>query len=115
VGIIPFTGENIKYLDKETQVEYTFRQATDEVEIKLLDFIDTFKDENFEGKTITHKVFRDMINGQIDIILVGWSSKKHKLPKFQENPSSKMKGSLKLDIIEWWKKQSTFGADDIKK
>ena len=116
MGSIPFTGENIKYLDKETGVEYTFRQATDEVEIKLLDFLDTFKDEKLEGKTISHKFFRDMINGQIDIILVGWSSKKAKLPDFpKSNPSKLMNGSLKLDILKWWKEQKEFQVDELKK
>jgi hypothetical protein len=121
MGSIPFTGDDIIYTDSETDVEYILRQATDEVELKLQELrLKYSKDENGKTEIVfseNPKKFRDFLNDQIDTVLVGWASKnkKIKLPEFpKDHPSKNMRGSLKLDILNWWIKQGEFTKDDLK-
>ena len=118
MGSIPFSSENIKYVDPETKVEYSLKQATDETEIAIIEFEATFERDakkRFELFKNSEREWRKWINGHIDIILCGWTSGGIEMPKYPKvNPSKLMNGSLKQSILAWWNKQKDFSIDDLK-
>ena len=118
MGSIPFSSENIKYVDPETKVEYSLKQATDETELAILEFDKTFESDRKKRGEIfksNEREWRRFVNGNIDIILCGWTSDDVELPKFpKSNPSKMMRYSLKVSILEWWNTRKDFSIDDIK-
>jgi hypothetical protein len=121
MGSIPFTGENIHYIDPDTGFDYELRQSTDETELALIDFESQFE-RNVEKRLAifneNEHEYRKWINGHVDVLLCGWScgDKKIDLPPFpKENPSAKMPGELKMQILNWWNRQKNFTRDDLKK
>ena len=121
MGSIPFTGENINFVDSDTGIDYEMKQSTDETEIALIEFESGFE-RNIERRLQifreNEKEYRRWINGHVDIILCGWSTgdKKLDIPVFpKKNPSAKMQGDLKMKILTWWNKQKSFTREDIKK
>lgn len=121
MGSIPFTGDNIHFVDDETGIDYELAQSTDETEIALIEFESGFE-RNVEKRLQlfreNEREYRRWINGHIDIILRGWSceNKKIDLPAFpKRNPSTKMQGELKMKVLNWWNAQKYFSRDDLKK
>ena len=119
MGSIPFSGENIHYVDPETGVDYEMRQSTDETEIAIIEFESTFERDVKKRLDLfreNEREYRRWINGHIDIVLCGWSHKKKKLPAFPKgSPSANMQGELKQQILQWWNNQKYFTGEDLKK
>jgi hypothetical protein len=121
VGSIPFTGKNIHVGFDD--VVYEFRQCTDETEMELADFETGFfqepkpqtTQERFDYFQKNDREWRRWINGHIDIILVGWSSEKYKLPEFTKMPSKLLSGKQKGEMLDWWRVNSAFADQDLKK
>ena len=118
---IPFSLNDLEYLDTSTGVSYTLRAPTDEIEIAIIEHKSTFPTDLKQLRQIftsNEKEARRWINGTINIILCGWKTdnKKIKLPPFPEKePSRQMRLDLKQKILAFWNKSTTFGADDQKK
>jgi hypothetical protein len=117
MGNIPFTAENLRYVDQETGVIYEMAQPTDSVEIAMINFENNFERDGklrLEVFNSNEAEYRWWVNGHIDIILKGWSGISG-LPQFPEAPSLQMCGALKTKLLLWWNAQNTFTRDDLKK
>ena len=114
---IPFTLENLHYVDEITGIDYEMKQPTDEIEMTLIDFESTFEPDIKKRLKLfkeNEKEYRRWISGHIDIILCGWSSASVNLPALIK-PSAQMGGPLKMTLLDWWNAQNRFTRDDLKK
>ena len=115
---IPFTSENLHYVDETTGVDYEMRQPTDPVEMALIEFESTFEPDVKKRLKLfseSEAEYRRWINGHVDIILCGWSSAAINLPTFLKKPSAQMGAVLKQELLTWWNNQNRFTRDDLKK
>jgi hypothetical protein len=115
---IPFTAENLHYVDEVTGVDYEMRQPTDEIEMALIDFEAGFESDVKKRLKLfneNEREYRRWINGHVDVILCGWSSASVNLPSFPSKPSAQMGASLKMQLLTWWNEQNRFTRDDLKK
>jgi hypothetical protein len=115
---IPFSLEPMRFVDESTEVTYLLAQPTDAVEIALEEFAAGYEQDikkrlaAFQEKPA---LFREWINGHVDIILQGWESDVVKLPAMTSAPSAQLRHDLKLSILQYWRKQTTFTKDDLVK
>jgi len=79
------------------------------VKEKILEYIEEDKDAKYEFDS-------QQLDDLINIILVGWESKAHKLPEFKKGDcAGDMQSMLKSKLQAWYISQYNPGDDEVKK